>query len=71
MVYTGKYKKDGKLFGFEIESISEQIAQLEVVKIYGQTAEILGRVSMTIPTKKDGLTPNWEEAIDYDQQNFN
>jgi hypothetical protein len=53
-------------YSIQIQAISSRDALQKAVDMGLEDAEVAGEMKMSIPQKEDG-TPDWGNAIDYDQ----
>ncbi len=60
------HSKDGTRFGIHIEAISSQDALFKAIQMGLSDIEVMGKLSMIVPIKGDGFTPDWRNKIDYD-----
>ena len=68
MIYDVEYTgEDGKRYSINITAITEKDAEHKA-RTYGlKDPKTKGRLVMTIPTKTDGITPDWSRAIDHEK----
>lgn len=69
--YCIEHRVDGKVYCHNIDAISfidaEQKALSKGWDIAYDRECWIGLLSMEIPTKEDGITPDWDNAVDYDK----
>ncbi len=71
MKYSVEHTKDGRRFSETIDAISFWDAEIKAEALGLKELEVMGVIVMVIPTKEDGVTPDFENAIDYDKERFN
>lgn len=60
------HTKNGKRYSAHIEAISSKDALYKAIRSGLRDIEVMGKLIMTVSTKNDGFTPDWNSRIDYD-----